>query len=252
MSSRPNLSTVKSTIRFTSASFATSARTNAASPPSFLISATTCAPSFSRRPVRTTLAAARANSIAVVLPIPDVPPVTSATLPENFFVFIQFPFAVVEFPKGVPPPPLLQVSPAQPSDVEFSSSNCGSVNCLDRAALRVTAACPAKRRCSNRTDRHYRTRCYSPAERQCSNRTDSSRRRNTAGNPTGRIHHPVRTRSRCQKQRTDCGRSVHAAGPSRGATNLRHDVQQCGPFVRSIPGVQLFQVNALLKGCLDD
>jgi len=45
---------------------------------------------------------------------------------------------------------------------------------------------------------------------------------------------------------------VHAAGPSRGATNLRHDVQQCGSFVRSIPGVQLFQVNALLKGCLDD
>src|SRR6266566_4951579 len=144
MSIRPNLSTVKSTIRFTSASFATSARTNAASPSSFLISATTCAPSFSRRPVRTTLAAARANSIAVVLPIPDVPPVTSATLPENFFVFIQFPFAVVEFPKCVPPRPLLPVSPAQPSDVEFSSSNCGSVNCLDRAALRVTAACPAK------------------------------------------------------------------------------------------------------------
>ena len=79
-----------------------------------------------------------------VLPMPDVPPVTSATLSESFFVFIQFPFAVVEFPKGVPPPPLLQVSPAQPSDVEFSSSNCGSVNCLGRAALRVTAACPAK------------------------------------------------------------------------------------------------------------
>src|SRR6267143_4997508 len=78
------------------------------------------------------------------LPMPEVPPVTSATLSENFFVFIQFPFAVVEFPKGVLPGPLLPVSPAQPSDVESSSSNGGSVNCLERAALRVTAACPAK------------------------------------------------------------------------------------------------------------
>src|SRR5207253_1571927 len=79
-----------------------------------------------------------------VLPMPEVPPVTSATLSGNFFVFIQFPFAVVEFPKGVPPPPLLPVSPAQPSDVEFSSSNGGSVNCLDSAPIRVTAACRAK------------------------------------------------------------------------------------------------------------
>src|SRR6266581_8577476 len=118
---------VKSTIALTSASFAT-----------------TFAPSFSRRPERTTLAPARANSIAVVLPMPEVPPVTSATLPESFFVFIQFSFAVVEFLKGVPRPPSLPVSPAQPSDVGFSSNNDGSVNCLDRAALRVTAACPAK------------------------------------------------------------------------------------------------------------
>ncbi len=79
-----------------------------------------------------------------VLPMPDVPPVTSATLSESFFVFIQFPFAVVEFRKGVPPPPLLPVSPAQPSDVQFSSSNGGSVNCLDSAPIRVTAACRAK------------------------------------------------------------------------------------------------------------
>src|SRR5438067_3893383 len=143
-SRRPYLPTVKSTMAFTSASLATSARTNAASPPSFLISSTTCAPSFSRRPVRTTLAPARANSIAVVLPMPEVPPVTSATLPEKFFVFIQFPFAVVEFPKGVLPRPLLPVSPAQLSDVEFSSSNCGSANCLHPAALPVTAGCPAK------------------------------------------------------------------------------------------------------------
>jgi hypothetical protein len=45
---------------------------------------------------------------------------------------------------------------------------------------------------------------------------------------------------------------VHAADPSRGATNFRYDVQQCGPFVRSIPGVHLFQVNAPLKHSLRD
>src|SRR5712664_1576003 len=94
MSSRPCLPTVKSTMAFTSASLATSARTNAASPPSFLISSTTCAPSFSRRPVRTTLAPARANSIAVVLPMPEVPPVTSATFPVSFPLFILFPFTL--------------------------------------------------------------------------------------------------------------------------------------------------------------
>src|SRR6266699_1371510 len=171
---------VKSTIALTSASFPTSARTNAAAPPSCWISATTLAPSFSRRPERTTLAPARANSMAVVLPMPEVPPVTSATLSENFFVFIQFPFAVVEFPRGVPPPPLLPVSPPQPSDVEFSSCNCGSVNCLDRAALRVNAACPAKdsqshpagcrsdtlppHRASSDRKSHRLDRCNNPAE----------------------------------------------------------------------------------------
>src|SRR5436190_10361825 len=99
-SRRPNLSTVKSTIAFTSASLAISARTNAASPPSFLISSTTCAPAFSRRPVRTTLAPAHANSIAVVLPMPEVPPVTSATLPENLLLFITF-LSVFDFGKFV-------------------------------------------------------------------------------------------------------------------------------------------------------
>ncbi len=115
-----------------------------------------------------------------VLPMPDVPPVTSATLSESFFVFIQFPFAVVEFPKGVPPPPLLPVSPAQPSNVGFSSNNGGSVNCLDRAALRVTGACPAKdsrlhlagcrsdtlplHRASSDRKFHRLDRCNSPAE----------------------------------------------------------------------------------------
>src|SRR5438876_7043985 len=112
--------------------------------------------------------------------MPEVPPVTIAALSKSFFVFIQFPFAVVEFPKGVHPPPLLPVSPAQLSDVEFSSSNCGSVNCLDPVALPVTGACPAKdsrlhpagcrsdtlppRRASSDRKFHRLDRCNSPAE----------------------------------------------------------------------------------------
>jgi hypothetical protein len=67
----------------------------------FFISATTCAPSFSRRPVRTTFAPARANSMAVVLPIPDVPPVTSATLPENVLLFMELVFRCLLFLESV-------------------------------------------------------------------------------------------------------------------------------------------------------
>src|SRR6266496_4595349 len=127
---------VKSTIALTSASFATSARMNAAAPPSCWISATTLAPSFSRLPERTTLAPTRANSVAVVLPMPNVPPVTSATLSENFFLFIQFPFAVVEFPKGETATSFFRSL--------VSSFDLITCRCLDRAALLVTAACPAK------------------------------------------------------------------------------------------------------------
>src|SRR6266550_4967924 len=171
---------VKSTIALTSASFATSARMNAAVPPSCWISATTLAPSFSRRPVRTTLAPARANSIAVVLPIPDVPPVTSATLSENFFVFIQFPFAVVEFPKDVP---LLHCSQSLQPDRPMWDSHrvmADLVNSLHPAALRVTAECPAKdsrshlagcrsdtlppHRASSDRRFHRLARCNNPAE----------------------------------------------------------------------------------------
>jgi hypothetical protein len=57
----------------TSASLATSARTNAAVPPVLVISAATSAPSLSRRPVRTTFAPASAKASAVALPIPEVP-----------------------------------------------------------------------------------------------------------------------------------------------------------------------------------
>ncbi len=66
------------------------------------------------------------------------------------------------------------------SNVGFSSNNGGSVNCLDRAALRVTAACPAKgsrshqagcrsdtllpRRASSDRKFHRLDRCNSPTE----------------------------------------------------------------------------------------
>jgi hypothetical protein len=50
---------------------------------------------FSRRPERTTFASARANAMAVALPMPEVPPVTSATLSENVLslcILVLFPF----------------------------------------------------------------------------------------------------------------------------------------------------------------
>ena len=51
--------------------------TKVAVPPFLVISATTSAPSFSRRPVNMTFAPAWAKAIAVTLPIPEVPPVRS-------------------------------------------------------------------------------------------------------------------------------------------------------------------------------
>src|SRR5438128_923210 len=139
--------------------------------------------------------------------MPEVPPVTSATLSENFFVFIQFPFAVVEFPKGETATSFFRGL--------VSSFDLTTCRCLHPAAFRVTAACPAKDsrlplaacpsdtlpphrassdqrfhrldRCNNPAEQaapgylrpwdqppahHYRPQCYSPAERQYSNRTD--------------------------------------------------------------------------------
>ena len=93
---------------------------------------------------------------------------------------------------------------------------------------------------------YQRPPCYRTADRLRSNRKDCSRRRNTAGNPTGRIRDLVQTRIRCQRQRSDRDRNGHAADPNRGA-NLRHDVQRYGPFARSIRVVQLFQMIAPLK-----
>src|SRR5260221_228491 len=83
MSSRPNAPTVCSTSDLTSASFATSARTNRPSPPDALICLTVSFPSSTRRPETTTFAPAFANATPVHRPIPLVPPVTNTTLPLN-------------------------------------------------------------------------------------------------------------------------------------------------------------------------
>jgi len=37
----------------------------------------------------------------VLLPIPDVPPVTSATLPENVLLFMELVFRCLLFPEGI-------------------------------------------------------------------------------------------------------------------------------------------------------
>ncbi len=59
----------------------TSVRTNVASSPSARSSAMSSSPREARRPAITTLAPSLARARAVALPIPDVAPVTSATLP---------------------------------------------------------------------------------------------------------------------------------------------------------------------------
>ncbi len=63
--------------------FRTSVFTNRPSPPAARTSSTVSLPSRSRRPATTTLAPAFAKSTAVSRPMPDVPPVTSPTLPSN-------------------------------------------------------------------------------------------------------------------------------------------------------------------------
>src|SRR5579863_2453360 len=82
-SRRPNFSTVFWTSASTSRALVTSAFTNRPSPPTSAISFTVSLPSASRRPETTTLAPDFANKTAVSRPMPDVPPVTSATLLSN-------------------------------------------------------------------------------------------------------------------------------------------------------------------------
>ncbi len=62
-------------------SSASSAGTNHPDPPAAPMSATTASPRSRSRPVTTTAAPSRANSIAIERPSPDVEPVTSARSP---------------------------------------------------------------------------------------------------------------------------------------------------------------------------
>src|SRR5271166_6346178 len=79
----PKCSTVRATSASISVSTATSTFKNRPLPPAFSISCTDSSPSFSRRPLTTTLAPSSANAIAVAGPIPDVPPVINMTFPAN-------------------------------------------------------------------------------------------------------------------------------------------------------------------------
>src|SRR5712672_3517552 len=56
---------------------------NSAWPPAALISLLTCWPAPLLRSAMSTVAPSRARSRAVAAPIPDAPPVTTATLPAN-------------------------------------------------------------------------------------------------------------------------------------------------------------------------
>src|SRR5438874_2460595 len=88
-SRRPYELRTESTSVRTSASRATSVATNVACSPWRRMSATTAVPSVSRRPATTTRAPSAAKASAVALPMPDVPPVTSAARFWNLFIGIS-------------------------------------------------------------------------------------------------------------------------------------------------------------------
>src|ERR1700722_20326837 len=80
---RMSTSPASSASRSASAGSPRSAPTNRAEPPPFSISATTAAPRSASRLCTMTVAPCAASCIAAALPIPDVAPVTSATLPSR-------------------------------------------------------------------------------------------------------------------------------------------------------------------------
>src|SRR3989442_6731079 len=88
-SRRPYDRRAESTSFRTSASRVTSVATNVDSPQWRRMSGTTAVPSVSRRPATTTRAPSAAKASAVALPMPDVPPVTSATRFWNLFIGIS-------------------------------------------------------------------------------------------------------------------------------------------------------------------
>src|SRR5262244_223509 len=79
------------TIVATCSAWDTSVWTKQASPPAAWIISTVSSPSALRRAAITTLAPFRANAKAVALPIPELPPVTKATLPSNVCVIVAPP-----------------------------------------------------------------------------------------------------------------------------------------------------------------
>jgi hypothetical protein len=95
MSSRPNFSTVKINHRLHVGVFCNIGADECRIAAKFLDLPNDFCALFSRRPERTTFAPARANAMAVALPMPEVPPVTSATLSENVLllcIVVLFPF----------------------------------------------------------------------------------------------------------------------------------------------------------------
>ena len=79
----PNVETVTSTIRFASPDFPTFAAIPSALAPEASSSFTVASTASALRLTTMTRAPAAANAVAIALPMPRVPPVTSATLPSR-------------------------------------------------------------------------------------------------------------------------------------------------------------------------
>src|SRR3954454_23441074 len=124
-SRRPKVDTVCSIIAFTSASFVTSQRTPIALWPASTICLAAARDSASLTSASTTAAPSAANACAVVKPMPDAAPVTSATLFSNDrFIFIYIPFlssgpgdAAVAERDGIG---------AKDPDADYRKEQCGS------------------------------------------------------------------------------------------------------------------------------
>src|SRR5690349_16280583 len=86
----PNVLTVSATTRSASPAAAMSARIGKASVSSLPISSDISCKACSLRPTHATFAPALANALAQACPIPEVAPVTSATLPANL-LSVMFP-----------------------------------------------------------------------------------------------------------------------------------------------------------------
>src|SRR5918996_5561811 len=82
----------------TSAACDTSALTKRASPPACLIRSTVSSPPSTTTSATTTLAPSRAKARAEARPMPELPPVTSATFPLSMSVIVDPPLFVFTVP----------------------------------------------------------------------------------------------------------------------------------------------------------